>query len=358
MKLQQSESSAAAIMEFLSLDDDICILKHETADGLLEPLKESPVSRSSGDESIASHFALVTAYEDIKKRLQVAEKENTALKRRIWQLEHQVILSDQAVSEGPAYVNKAFLAFQGIYVEKADLEVELEKVKMEKLALEQSLTEQLQVKEVELLQLRSEVDTHQVMTKLSVAPDPEVSSEVKVHALEQQLDILRAECSRLRQKAEVIHGSDEKPEGTVEDAGMASLLQAYRDLRSEMAHLYAVTEQQSAVVRKLRGEGHGADGSRAYSFPVQCLDDVEGDGRRLPTAALRPLGSSFEPLAQSAWAHRRLSPVGSPSAQEHQPYARDALEERPPRPSDVRFWEDTRGLAPRCDHATYPQDPF
>ena len=67
------------------MDDDICILKHETYGP-----NESPVSVCAGDESVASHFALVTAYEDIKKRLRDAERENTLLRKRVKQLEDKV----------------------------------------------------------------------------------------------------------------------------------------------------------------------------------------------------------------------------------------------------------------------------
>lgn len=69
------------------LDDDICILKHETA---YSAAGESPVSVCAGDESVASHFALVTAYEDIKKRLRDTERENTVLRKRVKQLEDKV----------------------------------------------------------------------------------------------------------------------------------------------------------------------------------------------------------------------------------------------------------------------------
>lgn len=72
-------------MEPLAVDDDICILKHETYGPT-----ESPVSVCAGDESVASHFALVTAYEDIKKRLRDAERENTLLRKRVKQLEDKV----------------------------------------------------------------------------------------------------------------------------------------------------------------------------------------------------------------------------------------------------------------------------
>lgn len=74
-------------MDNLTVDDDICILKHETA---FTAAVESPVSVCAGDESVASHFALVTAYEDIKKRLRDTERDNTLLRKRVKQLEDKV----------------------------------------------------------------------------------------------------------------------------------------------------------------------------------------------------------------------------------------------------------------------------
>nr|XP_023999349.1 5-azacytidine-induced protein 2-like [Salvelinus alpinus] len=112
-----------------AVEDDICILKHETAYG---GAGESPVSVCAGDESVASHFALVTAYEDIKKRLRDTERENTLLRKRVKQLEDKVQAfiktqqsADSAPKIGPQYVNKAFSAYRGIYMEKEDLQLEL-----------------------------------------------------------------------------------------------------------------------------------------------------------------------------------------------------------------------------------------
>ncbi|KAF5885297.1 5-azacytidine-induced protein 2, partial [Clarias magur] len=111
------------IMESPQADDDICILKHETAYAA-----ESPVAVCSGDESVASHFALVTAYEDIKKRLRDTEKENTLLRKRVKQLEDKLFRPEAPPSEGPQYMNKAFSAYRGIYMEKKDLQAELSKL--------------------------------------------------------------------------------------------------------------------------------------------------------------------------------------------------------------------------------------
>uniref|UniRef100_A0A8C5E1N0 Uncharacterized protein n=1 Tax=Gouania willdenowi TaxID=441366 RepID=A0A8C5E1N0_GOUWI len=90
-------------MDPLALVDGICILKHEaayTAPG------ESPVSVCAGDESVASHFALITAYEDIKKTLRDTERENTLLRKRVKQLEEKLFKPDAPPSEGPQYLNK------------------------------------------------------------------------------------------------------------------------------------------------------------------------------------------------------------------------------------------------------------
>uniref|UniRef100_A0A672M535 Uncharacterized LOC107570847 n=2 Tax=Sinocyclocheilus grahami TaxID=75366 RepID=A0A672M535_SINGR len=180
-------------MESPAVDDDICILKHETA--YVSP--ESPVSACAGDESVASHFALVTAYEDIKKRLRDTEKENGLLRRRVKQLEDKHFRPEAPPSEGPQYMNKAFSAYRGIYMEKEDLQMELNKVKKEKLDLEKHLTEQLQAKELELLQLRSEMETSQVMKSLTDTADywqvDRCSSEMKIHSLQEQLERLQIE---------------------------------------------------------------------------------------------------------------------------------------------------------------------
>uniref|UniRef100_UPI001EAEB161 5-azacytidine-induced protein 2-like n=1 Tax=Oncorhynchus gorbuscha TaxID=8017 RepID=UPI001EAEB161 len=91
---------------------------------------ESPVSVCAGDESVASHFALVTAYEDIKKRLRDTERENTLLRKRVKQLEDKLFRP-----EAPS--------------------------KREKSESERLLNEQLQAKEMELLQLKTEMETSQ-----------------------------------------------------------------------------------------------------------------------------------------------------------------------------------------------------
>ncbi|KAI2528676.1 AZI2 isoform 14, partial [Pan troglodytes] len=91
------------------VEDDICILNHEKAH---KRDTVTPVSIYSGDESVASHFALVTAYEDIKKRLKDSEKENSLLKKRIRFLEEKLIarFEEETSSVGREQVNKAYHA--------------------------------------------------------------------------------------------------------------------------------------------------------------------------------------------------------------------------------------------------------
>lgn len=94
-------------MEVL-VEDDICILNHEKAHR-----RETPVSIYSGDESVASHFALVTAYEDIKKRLKDSEKENSFLKKRVRFLEEKVITPFILFNDLKNFSFGVILNFQG-----------------------------------------------------------------------------------------------------------------------------------------------------------------------------------------------------------------------------------------------------
>ncbi|MBN3305536.1 AZI2 protein, partial [Amia calva] len=359
-------------MECLAVDDDICILKHETADSVLQQSQESPVSVSSGDESVASHFALVTAYEDIKKRLKEAEKENLFLRKRVKQLEDKLIKPDEISSDGPKYVNKAFSAYRGIYIEKNDLQLELDKVKKEKTESEKLLTEQLQAKELEVLQLRTELETSQVMKSMNQSQDfwdvYKVNHELKIHTLQQQLDIIKVQYSRLQEKCKArpieflvffpfvfyIFGTCKlSVPFHLKDV---ALLKTYTDLRREMSNLYAVTKLQAEMVRKLRDNSQGA----ASRVPVQCLEDVEKVKRTVPSFPYPSSHSYSESpalgfptaAALSDEAGLRTSPrpapVGSSAEQHHGSYGKSSLDENSwsfpncPKPSTAQFWESTR----------------
>ncbi|NXW84539.1 TBKB1 protein, partial [Alopecoenas beccarii] len=63
-------------------EDDISILAPEAL-GPDEDWLDSPNTDLSGEMCSASHFALITAYDDIKNRLTGLERENSTLKRRL-----------------------------------------------------------------------------------------------------------------------------------------------------------------------------------------------------------------------------------------------------------------------------------
>ncbi|KAM3872847.1 5-azacytidine-induced protein 2 [Diretmus argenteus] len=302
-------------MDPLAVDDDICILKHETAYGTAG---ESPVSVCAGDESVASHFALVTAYEDIKKRLRDTERENTLLRKRVKQLEDKLFRPEAPPSEGPQYVNKAFSAYRGIYIEKEDLQMELNKLKKEKSESEKLLTEQLQAKELELLQLRTEMETSQgtVMKSLNSPQDYwQGDTELKIHKLQEELERMTLENGKLLERCEEephgLNGPDSDQTDDVKyNTRERSLQQTYESLCCEITRLHSELKHQTGLVRKLRPLVN--DNRKAAStVPIQCLDDVEKNNNHPVLRVSVPRPPSAPPVPSSSG--RPCLPVGAPS---------------------------------------------
>ncbi|KAF4102677.1 hypothetical protein G5714_015560 [Onychostoma macrolepis] len=350
-------------MESPAVDDDICILKHETAYGP----PESPVSVCAGDESVASHFALVTAYEDIKKRLRDTEKENGLLRRRVKQLEDKHFRPEAPPSEGPQYMNKAFSAYRGIYIEKEDLQMELNKVKKEKLDSERLLTEQLQAKELELLQLRSEMETSQVMKSLTDTADywqvDRRSSEMKIHSLQEQLERLQLEndalhklCRAGQDVCENCVVDEDQSHEVLTDIRAMAIVQSYQDILSEVSRMQSAVRSQTELVRKMRDRPALPVFRRAAStVPVQCLDDVQRSSVPRPPSA-PPLPSASDG-PQEPWPMPRPAPLGSPGVRLNPPLRMSSLDDSswsfpsPPRPSDALFWDQTKPKSPAGDWA-------
>ncbi|XP_030013884.1 5-azacytidine-induced protein 2 isoform X2 [Sphaeramia orbicularis] len=303
-------------MEPLAVDDDICILKCETASSAAG---ESPVSVCAGDESVASHFALVTAYEDIKKRLRDTERENTLLRKRVKQLEDKLFRPEALPPEGPQYVNKAFSAYRGIYIEKEDLQMELNKLKKEKSESERLLTEQLQAKELELLQLRTEMETSQVMKSLNSPQDywqvDRLSTELKIHKLQEELERVTLENSRLLERSgEEPHGLNgpdlDQTSGAKYNARERNMQQTYEALCCEVSRLHSELKHQTGLIRKLRPFiSEMRQGSS--TVPIQCLDDVEKNNNHPVPRASVPRPPSAPPLPSCSG--RPCPPVGVPS---------------------------------------------
>uniref|UniRef100_A0A671KGU0 5-azacytidine-induced protein 2-like n=1 Tax=Sinocyclocheilus anshuiensis TaxID=1608454 RepID=A0A671KGU0_9TELE len=287
-------------MESPALDDDICILKHETA--YVSP--ESPVSACAGDESVASHFALVTAYEDIKKRLRDTEKENGLLRRRVKQLEDKVLLS--------SFVSNLQPVITRVKNREISTVVFL-------LSVMKSLTDT--------------ADYWQVDKR---------SSEMKIHSLQEQLDRLQIEndalhklCRAGQDVSENCVVDDDQSLEALTDFRTMAIVQSYRDVLSEVSHLQSVVQSQSELVKKMRERPAPPVFRRAAStVPVQCLDDVQKSSVPRPPSAPPLPGVRLNPtlrmssLDDSSWSF--------PST---------------PRPSDALFWDQTKPKSPAGDWA-------
>ncbi|XP_052579627.1 5-azacytidine-induced protein 2 isoform X3 [Peromyscus californicus insignis] len=257
------------------VEDDICILNHEKAH---RRETATPLSVYSGEESVASHFALVTAYEDIKKRLKDSEKENSLLKKRIRALEEKLVgarVDEETSSVGREQVNKAYHAYREVCIDRDNLKNKLEKINKDNTESLKVLNEQLQSKEVELLQLRTEVETQQVMRNLNPPSSnwevEKLSYDLKIHGLEQELELMRKECNDLKIELQKAKQTGPSQEDILQDRDLTrpslpreehvphqgllhsdNMQHAYWELKREMSNLHLVTQVQAELLRKLK----------------------------------------------------------------------------------------------------------
>uniref|UniRef100_A0A8C6ZFU4 5-azacytidine-induced protein 2 n=1 Tax=Nothoprocta perdicaria TaxID=30464 RepID=A0A8C6ZFU4_NOTPE len=349
------------------VEDDICILNHEKADNTHKRDGEVPVSPYSGDESVASHFALVTAYEDIKKRLKESEKENSLLKKRVRILEEKLLgsrLEEECSSVGREQVNKAYQAYREACIDRDALKSKLDKMRKETSESLKIMNEQLQSKEVELLQLRTEVETQQVMKKLNSTQSSweieKLNSDLKVRSLEKDLEELKEECNSLRKELQKSKQKKLSVSDTYSDF-VFYFQQAYWDLKREMSNLHLVTEMQAEVLRKLKTNPTAT--KKAASAPVQCVEDLEKNLTKLhlttvyksPSLAPNdqvlcsalplPVKIPSERVTLHTWTDGRPTPVDGKTFQEQHSYGKSSLEDNswvfpsPPKPNENAFWE-------------------
>uniref|UniRef100_A0A8D0FSC8 5-azacytidine-induced protein 2 n=1 Tax=Strix occidentalis caurina TaxID=311401 RepID=A0A8D0FSC8_STROC len=348
------------------VEDDICILNHEKADNLHKRDGEIPVSSYNGDESVASHFALVTAYEDIKKRLKETEKENSFLKKRVRILEEKLLgsrLEEECSSVGREQVNKAYQAYREACIDRDNLKSKLDKMMKESEESLKTLNEQLQSKEVELLQLKTEVETQQVMKNLNCSQSSweieKLSSDLKVHSLERDLEKLKQECNSLRKELEK---SKQKVPLFLRNFSI-NRFDSYWELKREMSNLHLVTDVQTEVLRKLK-TNPTATKKAASTAPVQCVDSnisklnltsgvvykklSQNDkvfGNVVSPPLLRDVKIPPERVTLQAWTDERPIPVDGKTFQEHHSYGKSSLEDNswvfpsPPKPNENVFWE-------------------
>ncbi|NXL91603.1 AZI2 protein, partial [Alectura lathami] len=369
------------------VEDDICILNHEKADNSHKRDGEIPVSAYSGDESVASHFALVTAYEDIKKRLKETEKENSFLKKRVRILEEKLLgsrLEEECSSVGREQVNKAYQAYREACIDRDNLKSKLDKVVKETAESLKNLNEQLQSKEVELLQLKTEVETQQVMKNLNCTQAgweiEKLNSDLKVHSLEQDLENLKQECNSLREELQKSRQKDQHQDENPLNGDLTQrqavqryekqvafvVQQAYWELKGEMSNLQLVTEVQAEVLRRLKTNLTAAKkGKAASSAPVQYVDLKNATKLNLtsgvvykklspndkvlcsvvPPPLLRDGKIPPERVTLQAWTDERPIPADGKMFQEHHSYGKSSPEDNswvfpsPPKQNENVFWE-------------------
>ncbi|XP_053455423.1 5-azacytidine-induced protein 2 isoform X1 [Nycticebus coucang] len=361
------------------VEDDICILNHEKAN---RRDTVTPISIYSGDESVASHFALVTAYEDIKKRLKDSEKENSLLKKRIRFLEEKLIgarLDEETSSVGREQVNKAYHAYREVCIDRDNLKSKLDKMNKDNSESLKVLNEQLQSKEVELLQLRTEVETQQVMRNLNPPSSnwevEKLSCDLKIHGLEQELELIRKECSDLKIELQKAKQTDPYQEDNLKSRDLQRLSissdnmqHAYWELKREMSNLHLVTQVQAELLRKLKTP----TSIKKACVPGGCIEDLGKDSTRLHltnfTATytrhphLSPNGKavchttssplpgdvkilSEKAILQSWTDNERSIPNDGTYFHEHNSYGRNSLEDNswvfpsPPKSSETAFGE-------------------
>ncbi|KAH0627314.1 hypothetical protein JD844_002869 [Phrynosoma platyrhinos] len=394
-------SPQEAVMDEL-VEDDIDILNHEKADLHHKRDVEIPIPVYTGEESVASHFALVTAYEDIKKRLKETERENSLLKKRVRMLEEKLLgsnLEETTSSVGREQVNKAYHAYREACIERDNLKSKLDKMIKESSESLQNMNEQLQSKEVELLQLRAEVETERVLKSLSSNPSnweiDNLNNALKVYSLEQDLEKLREECSNLRKELQKSPQKAESQEGILingefvqqQDVHSENVQQAYWELKKEMSNLHLVTEVQTEMLKKLKFSPLGtkkgklnfecllAENQEYFAIPtvsscipLQCVEDLERDTANLHVTdsgavckkrLLLPSDEVFSSSASSPpCTDEKLIPVCDFAFQEHNSYGKSSLEDNswvfpsPPKPSETMFWEKKN----RVCHLNFPEN--
>ncbi|XP_020848956.1 5-azacytidine-induced protein 2 isoform X1 [Phascolarctos cinereus] len=374
------------------IEDDICILNHEKTQ---RRDTITPVSIYAGDESMASHFALVTAYEDIKKRLKDSEKENSLLKKRIRFLEEKLLenrLDEETSSVGREQVNKAYHAYREVCLDRDNLKSKLDKMNKDNSESLKALNEQLQTKEVELLQLRTEVETQQVMRNLNRPSSnwevEKLSNDLKIHGLEQELEVMRKECTSLRTELQKSKHKDQSQEDNLSFSAdfqrpsipSDNMQYAYWELKREISNLHLVTQVQAELLRKFKAPST----VKKACAPVQCVEDLVKDctklhltsltatykrhaplspnGKALSSAMGSPLSGDTKILLERAslqsWAdNERVIPGGCTNFQEQNSYGRNSLEDNswvfpsPPKSSETAFGESkSKTPSPNLHH--------
>ncbi|XP_069854605.1 5-azacytidine-induced protein 2 isoform X2 [Dipodomys merriami] len=282
-------------------------------------------------------------------------------------------LDEETSSVGREQVNKAYHAYREVCIDRDNLKSKLDKMNKDNSESLKILNEQLQSKEVELLQLRTEVETQQVMRNLNPPSSnwevEKLSCDLKIHGLEQELELMRRECNSLKlelQKAKQMDSSQEDNQNRdFQRLSISSdnMQHTYWELKKEMSNLHLVTQVQAEILRKLRTP----TGIKKACAPVGCAEDLGKDSTKLFmtnfTATykrhppLSPNGKSIvsspspgdikvlseKAFLQSWTDNERSIPNDGTEFQEHNSYGRNSLEDNswvfpsPPKSSETTF---------------------
>uniref|UniRef100_A0A8C5NZQ8 5-azacytidine-induced protein 2 n=1 Tax=Jaculus jaculus TaxID=51337 RepID=A0A8C5NZQ8_JACJA len=319
------------------VENDICILNHEKAhrgDTL------TPLSIYTGDESVASHFALVTAYEDIKKQLKDSEKENSFLKKRIRVLEERLAgtRSDEETSSvGREQVNKAYHAYREVCIDRDNLKSKLDKMNKDNSESLKVWNKQLQSKEVELLQLNlNPPSSNWEVEKLSC--------DLKIHGLEQELELTRKECNNLKMELQKTCQISPSQEDSMQSRDLQrlsissdSVEHAYWELKREMSNLHLVTQVTKLPLTN-------------FTATYKRHPPLSPNGKAICYTPSSPLPEDIKVLSEKAilqsWTdNERSIPNDGADFQKHNSYGRNSLEDNswvfpsPPKSSETAFGE-------------------
>ena len=153
---------------------------------------------------------------------------------------------EETSSVGLEQVNKAYHAYREVCIDRDNLKNKLVQRNKDNSESLKVLNEQLQSKEVELLQLRIEVETQQVIRNLNPPSSnwdvEKLSCDLKIHGLEQELELMRKECRDLKlelQKAKQTAPSQEDNLNCRElqrlSVSSDNMQSAYWELKREMS---------------------------------------------------------------------------------------------------------------------------
>ncbi|XP_072343510.1 TANK-binding kinase 1-binding protein 1-like [Scyliorhinus torazame] len=168
-------------MDSFNFEDDISIL---TQDGQQDDVEwaDAPNTDLTGEEYSASHFALITAYNDIKQRLIGMERDNSTLKRKLRQYDLKFSLSNEFADDKKS--PQSLLDVTLLRNENSRLRGQLEHFRnqlRDSKEREDHLDEVIQAYE----KIRSEKDDlHQQLEEMTVLAEDHVST---IQSLEQAL---------------------------------------------------------------------------------------------------------------------------------------------------------------------------